>query len=100
MDKYCAKGERGIIPADNRVPLAGIKVATETFLKIECDENGSQFAKKFGEGNPRRSKLSLTCHFAKTRDGRFRDLQYIHVSKTSSGAKSYHPVPKRSYNAR
>lgn len=101
MDKYCSKRERGIIPADNRVPLAGIKVATETFLKIECDENGSQFAKKFGDGGtPRRSRLTLTCHFAKNRDGRFRDLQYVHVTKMSTGAKSYHPVPKRSYNAR
>lgn len=101
MDKFCFENEKRIISADEGVPLVGVRVAIERFMKIEFDENGIQYAERYGTKNQRKSIITLTGYYAKGDEGRFGKLQYIVVSKRlKTRFSGYNPKPKRSYNAR
>lgn len=101
MSKFCYQNEKRVISADEGVPLVGIRVAIERFMRIEFDESGSQYAQKYGTKNQRKAELTLTSIFDKGDDGRFGKLQYIVVSKKLKNRFSgYKPRPKKSFNAR
>lgn len=101
FDKFCFENEKRVISADDGVPLVGIRVAIEKFMKIEFDENGTQYAEKYGTKNQRKTDLVLTSYFGKGDDGRFGKLLYITVGKKLRNRFSgYAPKPKRSFNAR
>ena len=101
MEKFCAKDRRRVFSEEKNLPLAGIEVRIEAFMKIEFDENGYEYGKQFGEANKKKTQILLTCNFAKDDDGRFGKLMYLKVEKTlKSVYNSMSPRPKKSYNAR
>ena len=101
MSKFCYQNEKRVISADQGVPLVGIRVAIERFMRIEFDESGSQYASKYGAKNQGKAELTLTSIFDKGDDGRFGKLQCIVVSKKLKNRFSgYKPRPKKSFNAR
>lgn len=101
MEKFCAKDRRRVFSEEKNLPVAGIEVLIDAFMKIEFDENGYEYGKQFGETNKKKTRLILNCNYAKDDDGRFGKLLYVQVEKTLKTAyNSMSPRPKRSYNAR
>ena len=101
MDKFCAKEDRRIFSEERNLPLAGIRVQIDRFMKLEFDENGNEYGKQFGEKFKRKTRIELTCNFAKGDDGRFGKLQFLQVTKSvRNNFATLAPRPKKSYNAR
>lgn len=101
MDKFCSKEDRRIISEERNLPLAGIRVQIDRFIKLEFDENSYEFGKLFGEKYKRKTKIKLTCNFQKATDGKFGKLLHVEVIKmVKSNFNNWSPKPKRSYNAR
>ena len=71
MKKFCLDGDARIVQEEDGMPLAGIRVAIDRFMKIEFDENGNQYAEKYGTKNQKKARIELTCNFKKGDDGRF-----------------------------
>ena len=101
MDKFCDKDKRRIFNEERNLPLAGIEVRIDAFMRIEFDENGYQFGVTFGENYKRKTIIELTSNFSKGDDGRFGKLMYIQVKKcVKDRLRTATPKPKRSFNAR
>ena len=101
MDKFCLKENKRIFQEEKNLPLAGILVQIERFMKIEFDENGFEYGKLFGEKYKKRATISLTCNFTKGDDNRFGKFSYLQVDKSLKGIGDVSaPKPRRSYNAR
>jgi len=98
MDKFCADDKKRTLNEESGLPIVGIEVLIERFLKIEFDESGEQFAREFG-GNKIRTKLSLYARFSKGENSDFGKLRYIQVEKhIKSDLDKFEPKPKKSYN--
>lgn len=101
MDKFCAKNKKRVVAAEGNVPMVGIEVLVDKFMRLEFDETGIQYGRLFGESNKRKTRITCSCEFTKGDDGRYGKLCIIHVSKSlRTGYNSLSPRPKKSYNAR
>lgn len=101
MEKFCAKDRRRVFSEERNLPLAGVEVMIEAFMKIEFDENGFEYGRQFGEMNKKKTQLALQCNYAKDDDGRFGKLLYVRVDKSvKSSFNNLSPKPKKSFNAR
>ena len=101
MEKFCAKDRRRIFNEERNLPVCGIEVLIEAFMKIEFDETGYEYGKQFGEMNKKKTQIILTSNFTKEDSGKFGKLMYIEVKKTLKTAyNSMLPRPKKSYNAK
>lgn len=98
MDKFCANDCKRTVNEESGLPVVGIEVLLERFLRIEFDENGEQFAREFGTGKFK-TKLTLFAHFVKGDNSEFGKLRYIQVEKSiKSDFDRFEPKPKKSFN--
>ena len=101
MEKFCAKDRRRIFKEERNLPVCGLEVMIDKFMKIEFDESGYEYGQQFGEANKKKTTIFLTCNYSKDDDGHFGKLLYLQVDKSLKSAyNSMAPRPKKSYNAR
>ena len=101
MDKFCEKDKKRIFNEERNLPLAGIEVRIDAFMKIELDESGYQFGKLFGDSFKRKTVIELTCNFAKGDNNSYGKLMFIRARKyIKNRLRSQVPKPRKSFNAR
>ena len=101
MDKFCAKGDKRIFGEDSNQPKSGMRVMIDRFMKLEFDESGYEFGKKFGDAYKKKTRIELTPHYSEGDNSRYGKLNYLEVTKSvRNNFNTAKPRPKRSYNAR